>query len=107
MKKVFWTAVFITAMAMSGCATKQYPQAPAVSTGEAKYFDCSEIDMEIAKCRSTQDEIERTGDFDGLTVLGVLGDFGIGNGIAKGSASQKASARLAQLDNLKRAKNCP
>ena len=44
---------------------------------------------EIAKTRSVQQEIEATGEFDGRTVLGFLGDFGIGNGMAKGEARKK------------------
>ena len=45
---------------------------------------------EIAKTRSVQQEIEATGEFDGRTVLGFLGDFGIGNGMAKGEARKSS-----------------
>ncbi|MGK3295947.1 hypothetical protein ACSLNR_29120, partial [Escherichia coli] len=38
------------------------------------------------------------------TVLGFLGDFGIGNGMAKGEARKKAANRLNQLEALKAAK---
>jgi len=51
-----------------------------------------------------QSDIEQTGQFDALTVLGFVGDFGLGNGIAKYNASQKAERRLAQLQSLKAAK---
>ncbi|MDO2948998.1 hypothetical protein [Aeromonas simiae] len=89
---------------LSACATKQYPQAPLVSAEESAAFDCQSIKVEIAKTRSIQSEIDRTGEFDGKTVLGVLGDFGIGNGIAKSEARQKASNRLTQLQALETAK---
>ncbi|WP_330983611.1 MULTISPECIES: hypothetical protein [Enterobacterales] len=86
---------------LSGCATKQYPQVPAVTGEESVNFDCQAIKQDIAKTHSIQQEIESTGDFDGKTVLGVLGDFGIGNGIAKEDARTKAEARLEQLESLK------
>ncbi|EPK3183957.1 hypothetical protein L8P14_05355 [Enterobacter kobei] len=89
---------------LSACATKQYPQAPAVTGEETSAFDCQAIKQEIAKTHSIQQEIESTGEFDGRTVLGVLGDFGIGNGMAKSDARKKAQARLNQLESLKQVK---
>lgn len=89
---------------ISGCATKQYPQAAAVTGEESSVLDCKALSVEIAKTHSVQQEIERTGDFDGRTVLGVLGDFGIGNGMAKSEARKKAQDRLNQLESLKSVK---
>ncbi|WP_048968370.1 lipoprotein [Klebsiella pneumoniae] len=86
---------------ISGCATKQYPQAPSVTSEESAALDCAAIKQEIAKKHSIQNEIETTGQFDGRTVLGALGDFGIGNGMAKSEARKKAQARLQQLESLK------
>lgn len=86
---------------ISGCATKQYPQAPSVTSEESAALDCAAIKQEIAKTHSIQNEIETTGQFDGRTVLGALGDFGIGNGMAKSEARNKAQARLQQLESLK------
>ncbi|AIA72454.1 putative lipoprotein [Pectobacterium atrosepticum SCRI1043] len=91
-------------IALAGCATKQYPQAATVTGEESGIFDCKAIKQEIAKTRSIQNEIESTGEFDGRTVLGVLGDFGIGNGMAKGEARKKAQARLTQLQALETVK---
>lgn len=102
MKKI----VFVVAIAglLSACATKQYPQSPSVTGEETATFDCQAIKQEIAKTHSVQQEIESTGEFDGRTVLGVLGDFGIGNGLAKTDARKKAQARLNQLESLKQVK---
>lgn len=68
-------------------------------------MNCHDIKTEIAKTRSIQQDIEKTGEFDGKTILGFLGDFGIGNGIAKGDAREKVSARLGQLMRLQE-NNC-
>ncbi len=89
---------------LAGCATKQYPQASAVTGEESAALDCKAVKQEIAKTRSIQKEIELTGEFDGRTVLGALGDFGIGNGMAKGEARKKAQARLNQLQALQAVK---
>ncbi|MGI3451949.1 hypothetical protein C3433_10745 [Citrobacter freundii] len=102
MKKI--ACCFIGVMAISGCATKQYPQAPALTTAEASAFDCRDIGVEQAKAQSLRKEIDSTGQFDGRTVLGALGDFGIGNGMAKAEAYKKVDARLQQLEALKLSK---
>ncbi|MBJ9817979.1 hypothetical protein I5679_13915 [Citrobacter koseri] len=102
MKKIMVVAVAMGLLV--GCATKQYPQAPAVTGEESAALDCKAIKQEIAKTHSVQSEIESTGQFDGRTVLGVLGDFGIGNGMAKSEARKKAQARLQQLESLKAVK---
>lgn len=93
--------VILIAMLLSGCALKQYPQSANVSDAEAQTYDCAALNQEIAKSQSVKQQIDKTGEFDALTVLGFVGDFGIGNGIAKASANNKATARLQQLENLK------
>ncbi|HEO9718510.1 TPA: hypothetical protein QIM56_000849 [Morganella morganii subsp. morganii] len=103
MKKI---AVIIPfALLLSACATKQYPQAAAISAEESSLMDCRDIKKEIAATHSIEQDIEKTGEFDGKTILGFLGDFGIGNGIAKGDAREKISARLGQLMRLQE-NNC-
>lgn len=101
MKKIAVIIPFV--LLLSACATKQYPQAAAVSGEESALMNCHDIKTEIAKTRSIQQEIEKTGQFDGKTVLGFLGDFGIG--IAKDDARAKATVRLSQLTALQE-KNC-
>lgn len=104
MKKIVISALMLT---LAGCATKQYPQSASVTTEEAHAFDCKALDQEIAKQHSIQQEIKQTGDFDGRTVLGFLADFGIGNGMAKSSATQKSNNRLQQLESLRSVKCHP
>ncbi|MEA5103814.1 hypothetical protein [Pantoea sp. S18] len=93
--------VILIAMLLSGCALKQYPQSANVSDAEAQTYDCAALNQEIVKSQSVKQQIDKTGEFDALTILGFVGDFGIGNGIAKASANNKAAARLQQLENLK------
>ncbi|QOL15777.1 hypothetical protein [Dickeya dianthicola] len=102
--KIIISALFISTLMLSGCATKQYPQAPAVTSEEASVLDCKAINQEIVKLHIIQSDIESTGQFDGRTVLGFLGDFGIGNGMAKSEALKKSNARLSQLESIKTVK---
>lgn len=92
---------FFGVLVISGCATKQYPQAPAMTAAEADSFDCRDVGVELAKAQSIKREIDTTGQFDGQTVLGVLGDFGVGNGMAKSDAYKKVDARIQQLEAIK------
>ncbi|WP_313570055.1 hypothetical protein [Pantoea piersonii] len=96
-KLVLITAVLL----LSACATKQYPQTPAVTDEEAVALDCQALEREIAKTHGIQQEIKQTSNFDYRTVMGFLGDFGIGNGIARHNASEKAKSRLSQLQALR------
>ncbi|EMW0060158.1 hypothetical protein ABIV32_001570 [Salmonella enterica subsp. enterica] len=93
--------ITIATVFISGCATKQYPQAPEVTNEEARVFDCNAVNQELAKVRGIQNEIVVTSQFDGRSILAFLGDFGIGNAIAHNAANKKANARLQQLENLK------
>lgn len=83
---------------------REYTQAANVTGAESSAMDCKALQVEIAKTQSVRQEIETTGEFDGRTVLGFLGDFGIGNGMAKGEARKKAANRLNQLEALKAVK---
>lgn len=71
-----------------------------MSDAEAQTYDCAALNQEIAKSQSVKQQIDETGEFDALTVLGFVGDFGIGNGLAKASANSKVKARLEQLQKL-------
>lgn len=94
----------LLALVLTGCATKQYPQAAAVTPEETAMLNCNALDQELVKAHSVQHDIEQTGQFDALTVLGFVGDFGLGNGIAKYNATRKAEKRVTALQSLKAAK---
>lgn len=98
MKKIWLIAAVLL---LSACATKQYPQAPAVTDEEAVSLDCQALEREIVRTHAIQKEIKQTSGFDFRTVMGFMGDFGIGNGIARRTASEKAKSRLSQLEALR------
>lgn len=96
----------VALVALSGCATKQFPQAVPVSSYERDAYTCRELDIELAKVEALEDAIVREAQIDGRSVLGFLGDFGIGNAIARSSAEDTVVSRKADLQNLKSAKGC-
>ena len=102
--KLFACLAALSLFTLTGCATKQYPQASQVTPEESGAFSCEDIEKEIIKTKSVQEEVERTGGFDGRTVLGFLGDFGIGNGMVKSKAREKVETRMSQLEALRQAK---
>lgn len=91
----------LSALMLSACATKQYPQAPAVTDEEAVSLNCTALQQEIAKTHGIQQEIKQTSSFDYRTVMGFMGDLGIGNGLARRTASEKAKSRLSELEALR------
>ena len=80
MKRVLLLAI---PFLIAGCATKQYPQSPELSADEKNILSCEDVRKEIVKQESVISEINRTGNFDGRTVLGFMGDFGKGMGLTK------------------------
>lgn len=100
------SCVLAVSMLLSGCALKQYPPSPPVSEVQATMLDCQGVEAEIASQNQVQAKIDKTGEFDGLTVLGVIGDFGIGNGVAKSLAQKHADQRMGQLKSLEQTR-CP
>lgn len=97
--KTLWLIAAV--LLLSACATKQYPQASAVTDEEAVTLNCQALEQEIVKTRHIQQEIAQTSSFDFRTVLGFMGDLGIGNGLARHNASEKAKSRLSELQALR------
>lgn len=91
-------------LAISGCATKQYPQLSHLTPEESSVYDCKYTEMELAKAQGAKKDILETGRFNGKTVMGFLGDFGIGNGMAKRKALKSADDRINALESLRQVK---
>ena len=68
--------VVLLTLVLTGCATKQYPQAAAVTPEETATLNCSALDQELVKAHSVQSDIDQTGQFDALTVLALSGISG-------------------------------
>lgn len=97
-------ASLLAVMLLSGCALKQYPASPPVSEVQKTTLDCASVEKEIASQQQVQQQIDKTGEFSALTVLGFIGDFGIGNGVAKSLAQKHADRRMNELKQLEKSR---
>jgi hypothetical protein len=96
----------VACAALAGCATKQFAQVGDVTDYEKTAMTCHDIDIEMAKTRGVQQANTENDKFDGRSVLAFLGDFGIGNSMAKSSADESTTRRMTELDALRAQKNC-
>jgi len=99
-------SVIVIAMAVSGCATKRYGRVQPITGFEKVQYTCRDIELEIAKVQSFQQQVTEGAEFNAASALGILGDFGIGNSMEKGSAMKSAAIRLGQLRDLQAEKQC-
>jgi len=105
MKKVI---VLLGAVALfnSACATKRYPIAAPLSEKKASLMSCKDLKLELIEAEEIERKINETGEFDGKTVLGFLGDFGIGNAMAKSEAKQAVIDRKRSIQDAMAQKGC-
>jgi hypothetical protein len=91
---------------LASCATKNYGRQGELTDFEKKTLTCREIDLEEAKVHGFLKHIEKESQFDSRSVLSFLGDFGIGNVIEKDNATESATTRLRQLQELRLERDC-
>ena len=93
-------------LALTACATKRYDRLQSVSGAEAKSYTCEDIEIELAKVGEARKQMSEIAEIDGASVLGFLGDFGIGNAMEKNAAEKTVNKREADLRDLKAQKDC-
>lgn len=98
--------IILTVLPMAGCATKRYPMAVTLSPEEVALMDCKDLHLEEARIAQTQAQIDDIAGTDWRSIAGFLGDYGIGNAMAK-SEAEKALRERAQAVRLTTVqKNC-
>lgn len=107
MKKIAATALIATAVMASGCATKRYPIATTFSAAEAEAMDCPMLRLELIRAEQVRAQIADTASMDWRSAAGFLGDFGIGNAMARGDADKAVTARVVALRAAQIEKKCP
>lgn len=99
-------AAVIPAVAISGCATKRYGRLQPLTGAERVHYDCKDVDLEIAKVGAFQTQVAEGAQFNMASVLGILGDYGIGNSMERSAAEASAARRMKELNDLKAEKGC-
>lgn len=96
----------IAGLTLSGCATKQYGRVQPLSAAEMSMYNCRDIALELSKVDAFDAQVRDQGGFDGKSALGILGDFGIGNSIARGGAEKSSYERRHELQMLSAQRGC-
>ena len=95
-----------TVFAISGCATKRYPIATPLSEAEIQLMDCDDLALEAVRVEQVQHQIVETAEFDWRSVAGFLGDYGIGNAMARSEAEAALSERLQTIRAAQAREGC-
>ena len=99
-------AAVIPAVALSGCATKRYGRLQPLTGAGRVAYTCRDVDIEIAKVGAFQEQVAQGAQFNMASVLGILGDYGIGNSMERKAADASAARRMKELTDLKAEKGC-
>ena len=100
------SSAMVAAVLLGGCATKNYGRLQPLTGAERVAYTCREVDLEIAKVQAFQQQVIEGAQFNTASVLGILGDYGIGNSMERSAAEASAARRLGQLNDLKAEKGC-
>lgn len=106
MKSVSVCALGAIILVTAGCATKRYPIATPLSGTEAALMTCRELALELARTEETQAKIADTSGTDWRSAAGFLGDFGIGNAMAKSEAEKALANRRTSVMTAQAEKGC-
>ena len=99
-------AITAIMLVTTACATKRYPIATPLSGTEASLLTCRELALELARTEETQSKIADTSQTDWRSAAGFLGDFGIGNAMAKSEAEKSLSDRRTSIMTTQAEKGC-
>ncbi len=91
---------------LSACATKRYPIATPLSAVESASLSCRELAIEEAKTDEVWAKIANTAGTDWRSAAGFLGDFGIGNAMAKSEAEESLAERKLTINAAQADKGC-
>jgi len=94
------------ACCLPGCATKGYGRLQPLTGVERASYTCRDIEIEIAKVQSFQTQVAEGAQFNMASVLGILGDYGIGNSMERHAAEASAARRLQDLNDIKAQRGC-
>lgn len=96
----------LLALSVSACATKRYPIATPLAPAESALLTCKDLALELVRADQVEKQIDETGSMDARSVAGFLGDFGIGNSMAKSEARKALNDRRATLRDAQLQKGC-
>ncbi|WP_426050355.1 hypothetical protein [Brevundimonas sp. SL161] len=107
MQKLLTTSIMlVVALTSTACATKRYPIATTFSAAEASAMDCGDLNLELIRAEQVQAQIADTANLDWRSAAGFLGDFGIGNAMARSDADKAITQRITAIRTSQVDKAC-
>lgn len=106
MNKLAVVGLVSVAVLATGCATKRYPIATPLSDAEVSLMDCDDLALELLRAEQVRTQISETAEMDWRSVAGFLGDYGIGNAMAKNEAEEALNQRIATIRSAQATKGC-
>lgn len=94
------------ALAVSACATKRYPMETELSEAELAFMDCRDLQREMLRGEQVRRTITDTAELDWRSAAGFLGDWGIGNAMARNEAEQALETRIASIRRAQVQRGC-
>jgi hypothetical protein len=98
--------ITVLVIPLSGCATKRYNRVAPLTAVESREYTCRDIRIERAKLQAAADQIRQESHINFMSVMGFLGDFGLGNINEKDTAERILYQRSQQLDQAEVARHC-
>lgn len=96
----------VAAVALGACATKRYPVATPLSSSEASLMTCRELAIEEERIETTRTQIADTAQTDWRSIAGFLGDYGIGNAMARSEADAALQRRSETIRTAQTSRRC-
>jgi hypothetical protein len=106
MRAIVFAALAPALLLSSACATKRYGRLQPLTGAERVAYTCRDVDIELAKVGAFQQQVAEGAQFNVASVLGILGDYGIGNSMERSAADASSAKRLKELNDLKAEKGC-
>lgn len=69
-------------------------------------MSCRELELELIRADEVRKQISSTAEMDWRSVAGFLGDYGIGNAMAKNDAEKAVNNRVSSIRAAQASKNC-
>ena len=69
-------------------------------------MDCDDLALELLRAEQVRTQISETAEMDWRSVAGFLGDYGIGNAMAKNEAEEALNQRIATIRSAQATKGC-
>lgn len=106
MKTSLIVSVAVICIALTACSTKRYPMEAQLSEQEIAFMDCRDLHREYLRGQNLRLQVADTARTDWRSVAGFMGDWGIGNYMARSEAESALEHRMTSIRLAQQEKGC-